>query len=121
MSNTKSLLIVNRHAPYDGMYAKEAMDAALIGAAFNQKVSVMFMDDGVYQLLREQAPADIRQKNTSLTLPMLDMYDINNVYVERASLQARNLTEENLLIPVQVIDSVQASELLGQQDIILNF
>jgi len=121
MNSTKSFLFINRHAPYPGTFAKESMDVTLIAAAFNQNVSLLFMDDGVYQLLKGQEPSETGQKNTSLTLPMLAMYDVSNIYVEQASMHARNLTGDDFLIPVKVIDADQVRALLDQQDLLLNF
>jgi len=121
METSKTILIVNRKAPFGSAFAKEALDVGLIAAAFGQKLGMLFMDDGVYQLLKQQDPADINQKNSSQTLPMLEMYDVKEVYVEAESLQARNLSAADLLIPVDIIDSQTTSELLEQQDILLNF
>lgn len=121
MAETKSFLIVNRKAPFGSAFAKEALDVGLIAAAFGQQLSLLFMDDGVYQLLKQQNPSDIKQKNSSQTLPMLEMYDVKDIFVEAESLQARNLQENDLLIPVQVIDSLSAAKLMDQQDILLNF
>jgi len=121
MSNSKSFLIVNRKAPFGSTFAKEALDVGLIAAAFGQQLSLLFMDDGVYQLLKNQDSSDINQKNSSQTLPMLEMYDVKDIYVEAESLQARNLNAEDLLIPVEIIDRETTSELLEQQDILLNF
>jgi len=118
---SKSFLIVNRKAPYGSAFAKEALDVGLIAAAFGQQLAMLFMDDGVYQLLKQQDPKDINQKNSSQTLPMLELYDVKDIYVEAASLQVRNLQTEDLLIPVQVIDSHAAAKLMDQQDILLNF
>ncbi|MEZ5524112.1 MAG: sulfurtransferase complex subunit TusC [Pseudomonadales bacterium] len=121
MSHDKSILIVNRKAPYGSAFAKESLDVGLIAAAFGQKLGILFMDDGVYQLLKHQDPSEIQQKNSSQTLPMLEMYDVKDIYVEAESLQARNLDAADLLIPVEVISSQAISELLEQQDILLNF
>ena len=119
--SSKSFLIVNRKAPYGSAFAKEALDVGLIAAAFGQQLAMLFMDDGVYQLLKQQDPSGINQKNSSQTLPMLDMYDVKDIFVEAASLQARNLQVDDLLIPVQVINSQAAAKLMDQQDILLNF
>lgn len=120
MSN-KSILIINRKAPYGNAFAKEALDVGLIAAAFGQKLGILFMDDGVYQLLKQQDPSDINQKNSSQTLPMLEMYDVKDIYIEAESLQNRGLSTEDLLVPVKIIDSKATSNLLEQQDILLNF
>lgn len=121
MADKKSFLIVNRKAPFGSAFAKEALDVGLIAATFGQQLALLFMDDGVYQLLKDQAPSDIKQKNSSQTLPLLEMYDVKDVFVEAQSLQARNLKVEDFLIPVQVINSQAAARLMDQQDILLNF
>ncbi|MCK5718157.1 MAG: DsrE family protein, partial [Thiomargarita sp.] len=46
----KKFLYVNRKAPYGTIYALESLEVVLIGAAFDQDVSLAFIDDGVYQL-----------------------------------------------------------------------
>jgi tRNA 2-thiouridine synthesizing protein C len=50
----KKFLYVNRKAPYGTIYAWESLEVVLIGAAFDQEVSLMFLDDGVYQLTKGQ-------------------------------------------------------------------
>ena len=47
MADTKkNFLFVNRKAPYGTIYALEALEVVLIGAAFEQDVSLAFLDDG---------------------------------------------------------------------------
>ena len=46
----KKIMYVNRKAPYGTIYALESLEVVLIAAAFDQDVSLVFMDDGVYQL-----------------------------------------------------------------------
>ena len=53
----KKFLYVNRRAPHGTVYAHEALEVVLIGAAFDQDVSLAFIDDGVFQLKKDQ---DIR-------------------------------------------------------------
>ena len=64
----------------------------LIGAAFDQEVSVMFIDDGVYQLVKGQDTSGIGMKNFSPTYRTLGDYEVKNIYVDRDSLAARGLT-----------------------------
>ena len=51
---TKKFLYVNRKAPHGSIYALESLEVVLIGAAFEQDVTLAFIDDGVYQLLQKQ-------------------------------------------------------------------
>ena len=43
----KRFLFVNRKAPYGSIYALESLEVVLISAAFDQDISLVFMDDGV--------------------------------------------------------------------------
>jgi tRNA 2-thiouridine synthesizing protein C len=52
----KRFLYVNRKAPYGTIYALENLETVLITAAFDQDVSVVFVDDGVYQLRKGRTP-----------------------------------------------------------------
>ena len=54
MSEIKKFMYVNRKAPYGTIYAWESLEVVLIGAAFEQDVSLAFIDDGVYQLTKGQ-------------------------------------------------------------------
>jgi tRNA 2-thiouridine synthesizing protein C len=117
----KKFLYLNRKAPYGSIYALESLEVVLIGAAFEQDVSLAFIDDGVYQLKKNQDTAAVGMKNFSPTYRALEGYDVEKLYVDQASLQARGLTVDDLLVPVQVLDSKQMAELMEQQDVVLSF
>ena len=55
----KKFLYVNRRAPHGTVYAHEALEVVLIGAAFDQDVSLAFIDDGVFQLKKDQYTSEI--------------------------------------------------------------
>ena len=59
----KRFMYVNRRAPYGTIYALECLEVVLIAAAFDQDVSVVFVDDGVYQLKKSQDTNAIGMKN----------------------------------------------------------
>lgn len=121
MSDIKKFMFVNRKAPYGTIYALESLEVVLITAAFDQDVSLVFLDDGVYQLKKGQQTKGIETKNFSTTYRALDGYDIEKLYVEKESMDARGLTEEDLLVDVTVLTSKEMGELMGQQDVVLSF
>ena len=59
----KRILYLNRRAPHGSIYAHEALEALLMAAGFEQVPSVVFMDDGVYQLKLDQSPRALDMKN----------------------------------------------------------
>ncbi|MCP4696315.1 MAG: sulfurtransferase complex subunit TusC [Gammaproteobacteria bacterium] len=117
----KRFMYVNRKAPYGTVYALESLEVVLIGAAFDQDVSMAFIDDGVYQLKKDQDTSGIGMKNFSKTYRALEMYDVEKLYVEKESMEARGLSEDDFLVPVEIMDSAQLSELMEQQDVVLSF
>ena len=117
----KKFLYVNRKAPYGTIYALESLEVVLIGAAFDQDVSLAFLDDGVYQIVKGQHTKPIDVKNFSPTFRALEGYDIEKLYVEKESMDARGLKEEDFIVPVKVIGTQEMTDLMQSQDVILSF
>jgi tRNA 2-thiouridine synthesizing protein C len=117
----KKIMYVNRKAPYGTIYALESLEVVLIGAAFDQDVSLAFMDDGVYQLKKGQQTKGIEVKNFQPTYRALDDYDVNKLYVEKEALEARGLSEEDMCVPVQVMSAAEIGKLMDEQDVLLSF
>ena len=97
MRETKKFLYVNRKAPYGTVYALESLEVVLIGAAFEQDVQLLFMDDGVFQIAKGQDTAESGMKNFSPTYTALGDYEITKMYVDKESLEERGLTVDDLL------------------------
>ena len=76
----KKFMFVNRKAPYGTIYALEGLEVVLISAAFDQDVSMAFLDDGVYEIVKGQHTKAIGMKNFSPTYRALEGYDIDKLY-----------------------------------------
>ena len=132
---TKKFMYVNRKAPHGSAYALESLEVVLIGAAFEQDVSLAFVDDGVYQLMQNQDTAGIGSKNFSPTFKALGDYDVSKIYVEQESLEKRGLSKDDLMPltyededddwaekdSIHVVSSAELAEIIEGQDVILNF
>jgi tRNA 2-thiouridine synthesizing protein C len=116
----KRFMYVNRRAPYGTIYALETLEVVLIAAAFDQDVSMVFLDDGVCQLKKNQDTTAIGMKNFSKTYRALDDYDVEKIYVEKESLEARGLTADDLVIPVEVVAADDLREIMAQQDVVIS-
>jgi tRNA 2-thiouridine synthesizing protein C len=135
MSEIKKFLYVNRKAPYGTIYALEALEVVLIGAAFDQDVSLAFIDDGVFQIAKGQDTAGVGMKNFSPTYNALGDYDVNKIYVEKESLDARGLTVEDLMEltyededddwaeknSIHVVSSEELKAIMSEQEVVLSF
>ena len=117
----KKFMFVNRTAPYGTVYALESLEVVLISAAFDQDVSLVFLDDGVWQLKKGQQTKGIETKNFSPTYRALEGYDVEKLYVEQESLAARGLAEEDLIVDVTVLTSAELGKLMEEQDVVLSF
>ena len=117
----KKLLYINRRAPHGTIYAHEALEVVLIGAAFEQDVSLAFIDDGVFQLKKDQDTSDIHTKNFSKIYKALEMYDVEKLFVEKESLDKRGLTEDDLSVDVKVINSSEMKKLITDSEVMFNF
>ena len=135
MATTKKFMYVNRHPPYGTVYALEGLEVVLVGAAFEQDVSMAFIGDGVFQLKKGQDTSDSDMKNFSPAYKALGDYEVNKLYVERESLNERGLGDDDLMEltwededddwaekpSIHIISRVQLADLLEEQDVILHF
>ena len=135
MSDIKKFMYINRRAPYGTVYAWESLEVVLIGAAFDQQVSLAFIDDGIYQIMKGQDTSQLGIKNFSPTYGALGDYGITNIYVEKESLEQRGLTLDDL-IPlkyedendnyaekdsIKVVTASELAKILEEQEVLLDF
>lgn len=130
MPGRKKIMFINRRAPYGSVYAQEALEIALVGAAFDQRICLALLDDGVFLLCAGQDTSGIRMKQFTAAYRALGDFDVRRVYVERESLEARGMTGEDLMvIPaegggqqnlVEVVSSSELADVIADQDILLN-
>lgn len=117
----KKFMFLNRKAPYGTVYALESLEVVLIAATFDQDVSVVFMDDGIFEIAKGQNTKAIEMKNFSPTYRALDGYDVEKLYVERESMEARGFTEADFVVPVEVLSATELGQLMAEQDVVLSF
>ncbi len=135
MSEVKKFLYVNRKAPYGTIYAQESLEVVLIGAAFDQDVSLAFLDDGVFQLTKGQDTKEIGLKNFSATYRARGDYEVTKLYVEKESLEERGLSLDDLQNieyededddyaekpSIRLVSRAEMAEVMADQDVVLSF
>lgn len=117
----RSIVFLNRRGPHGSIHAQEALEVVLVGAAFDQRVRLVFMDDGVYQLKRGQDTGELGVKDFARAWRALELYEPERVVVEDVSLSVRGLSAADLMIEVEVIDSDAIARLLDDSDTVLSF
>jgi len=79
----KKIMHVMREAPHGTIYTYEGLEMILIMAAYDQDISVAFIDDGVYALKKGQNTEGIEMKGFAKTFGALDGYDVEKLFVDQ--------------------------------------
>jgi len=106
---SKSLLIISRQAPWSGPGAREALDIVLAGGAFDLPIGLLFLDDGVLQLLPEQKAAQVQQKDLTANLKALSLFGVEDIFACSDSLAERGISSDGL--NVDTLQLLQTSEI----------
>ncbi len=112
----RSMLIISRQAPWSGPAAREALDIALAGGAFELPLGLLFLDDGVFQLASAQAPAAIEQKDVTANLQALPMFGVEALHACARSLTERGLEPAALSLPVELLGDDELRALINRYD-----
>ncbi|QYK03073.1 sulfurtransferase complex subunit TusC [Shewanella psychrotolerans] len=115
----KTITIIFRHSPHGKANSREALDFALLSASFEQIVSVIFVDDGVLNLLPNQMPSKIGCRDFISTFKALSLYDIEDVFVCETSLVSMGLTTQDCFIDVEALSNEQIKQRLKKADEVL--
>ena len=117
-SNTEITLLA-RSAPYGSGAAKLCLDVSIAAAVFEQTVNYVFLDDGIYQVLDEQDASPINSKSLGKTLEALGLYGIEKLYVDEDSLRERNLSTDQLLPQVELVNANAIKKFINQSKFVL--
>ncbi|MGY5450792.1 sulfurtransferase complex subunit TusC [Agarivorans sp. MS3-6] len=117
----KQLVFVFSAAPHSSASARESLDAALAASAVSDDIVIYFYGDGVLQLLDKQQPADILQRHVLPTYGLLELYDVEELYVDPQSLIERGLTADQLAISVNPLSRDDFFSKYGHAHAIIRF
>jgi tRNA 2-thiouridine synthesizing protein C len=116
-----TVAVVMRKAPYGSVYTAEGFRTLMGIAVFEMDISVVFVDDGVYALLKAQDPSKLDMKPLGDAFPMLTEFDVEKFYVHDESLRERGLTTDDLLMDVEVVNGAQIAQILETAGRVLPF
>ena len=112
----KRHLLVLRRSPYGSGLARASVDLALAMGAFEQDFDVLFLGDGVLQLIPDQASDEIGVKNIGRALSSLPLVDVEKVYVDASALSQYGLDPTQLLLPAEPVEGDRLRQLLADSD-----
>ena len=119
MGNKVAVLM--RKAPYGSVYAAEGFRSMMGIGVFEMDISAIFVDDGVYALVKGQSPAKLDMKPLGEGFPMLPDFGVTKFFVHDRSLSERGLTPDDLVIDVEILDDASVARELESCKIVLPF
>lgn len=105
----KRVLYLIRQPP--SVAAKETIDLILVSGVFEQDVSVLFLDDGVYQLV------GLRERQSPLKA--LPTYGVEAIHVAAHSLAERGIDMADSTLAVTVADRQAVRALIAAHDLVV--
>lgn len=112
---------VFRTAPHFSSAGREGIDAVLAASAYSENLSVVFIDDGVAQLLSDQDSSDILSKNYAPMFKLLELYDVEQVYICQDSLDKIGVNAEDLIIEAEILSRAEINQHLHASRKLLSF
>tara|TARA_Y100001970_G_scaffold74896_1_gene94920 strand:+ start:206 stop:574 length:369 start_codon:yes stop_codon:yes gene_type:complete len=109
-----------RTAPYGNNRSNLLMDIALASSVFEQKSNYVFMDDAIYQLLRNQNADHIQTKTFGKAIEAIKLYGINNIYVFEKSLKERSVSLDELVLNPEIINQKQLQKLIRNSENVIS-
>lgn len=112
---------VFRSHPHASAKGREGLDALLAASAYCDDIDVFFIGAGVTQLLKNQQPAHILSRDYIAAFKLLELYDIDNVYVCQSSLLGYQIVPENLVIEASLLSLQEIAQKLHYCHKIMTF
>ena len=112
-----------RTSPHGSSISREGLDAILAATAFCEPddIGVFFIGDGVLNLINHQQPELIQHKDFIRTFKLLDLYDVEQRFICKESLQKFNLEDKQLILSCEKIDRSLLIEKLNQTEKLFTF
>jgi len=114
-------VVLMRKAPYGSVYTAEGLRSVMGIGIFEMDVALVFVDDGVYALVKEQNPEKLDMQPLGEGFPALPEFGVEKFYVHRPSLEARGLSASDLVLAVEMVDDAGLAELLAAHGAVLPF
>ncbi len=117
----EKVIVLLRKAPYGSIYTAEAFRTIMGIAVFEMDICVVFVDDGVYSLVKDQNPEKLEMKPLGDGFPMLKEFNVNRFVVHDESLSERGLTADDLVMEVEMANNSQISEIIKEYGRVLPY
>ncbi|QFQ32683.1 sulfurtransferase complex subunit TusC [Buchnera aphidicola (Aphis fabae)] len=118
----KKIAFIFSHAPHGTTLGKEGLDAVLGTSSILKKISLFFIGDGVFQLLKSYKSERILARDYTSLFSILSLYEIKDFYCCKLSLFERGLNfDTEFILQVNILNSYFLRLKLDDHDAIINF
>lgn len=116
------MLIIFRHAPYGTSFTGEGVRVLSSLAAFNVNVQVLFMDDGIFGLLKGQNTEELGVNPLGPGLKQVFAFGGYEGLVDAQSLEEREITTDDLIdIDIKLVKRTKIHDITDKFGVILTF
>ncbi|WP_135457749.1 sulfurtransferase complex subunit TusC [Vibrio echinoideorum] len=117
----RKLAFIFNSFPHTTAAGREGLDALLAASAYSEDITVFFVGNGVTQLLKAQQPNETLSRDYTSAFKLMDLYDIEQVYVCQRSLNQFGLSTDDLLIDVTALETDELTQKLALCQQVLTF
>ncbi|MCL9776344.1 sulfurtransferase complex subunit TusC [Vibrio methylphosphonaticus] len=89
--------------PHTSAKGREGLDALLAASAYCDDIKVFFVADGVNQLRSKQDPKQVLSRDYISAFKLLELYDIEQVYVCQQSVTRFGISPQELITDCHVV------------------
>ncbi|WP_343191849.1 sulfurtransferase complex subunit TusC [Buchnera aphidicola] len=116
----KKIAFLFSKSPYGSSECRELLDVSL-SVSMVIKISLFFIGDGIFQILKKQNPKKIFCYNYSKSFLIFEHYKISNIYVCKSSLKSRGIKyNEKFIIYSKVLEEISFRNKLNLFKIVIN-
>ncbi|NQD38176.1 sulfurtransferase complex subunit TusC [Permianibacter sp. IMCC34836] len=114
--NSQTISIIITTAPHGDDRASQALDTALACAAFDQTVTVIFQDYGVWQLRDQPSASPLGNKPLLAQFKLMALYGVSRVLICADSLNHHQLNANELALSADPISKAELAGHLASQN-----
>ncbi|RLV58668.1 sulfurtransferase complex subunit TusC [Parashewanella curva] len=115
----KKLTVIFSSNPANNADGREGLDLTMLSASFDQNVTVIFVAQGVFNLLKHQQPEANGGKDYISTFKALPLYDVEDIFVCSDSLSELGLSSDDLIMDVANLNKSDIANLIDTADEVL--
>ncbi|WP_261816521.1 sulfurtransferase complex subunit TusC [Vibrio gallicus] len=117
----KKLGFIFSAAPHSTAQGREGLDAILATSALSEDISVIFVGEGVLQLLKRQQPQAILSRDYIAAFRLLELYDVEDIFICETSLSKYGVVKKDLILDGELLTPSQVAQKMSECIQILRF